>query len=73
MDSQTPLISSFVIRFVRNEAQAEPVDVSPQHPFRGSIRHIQSDDEMNFHLWEDAVEFIRRYVPLESKTGSDGD
>jgi hypothetical protein len=47
-----------------NEAQDELVE-EPQHPFRGSIRHIQSDEEMNFHVWEDAVEFIRRYVPLD--------
>jgi len=71
MDSQPPFISSFVIRFVMNEAQDEPAGAS-KHPFRGSIRHIQSDEEMNFHIWEDAVEFIRRYVPLETKTGSDG-
>lgn len=72
MDSQPPLISSFVIRFVTNEVQ-ETIEDTPQHPFRGSIRHIQSDEEINFHVWQDAVEFIRRYVPLESKTGSDGD
>ncbi|HEY5731344.1 MAG TPA: hypothetical protein VIS72_14935 [Anaerolineales bacterium] len=72
MESQSPLISSFIIRFVMNEVQEEHAD-APSHPFRGSIRHIQSDEEMNFHAWEDAVEFIRRYVPLESETGSDGD
>lgn len=71
MDSQSPLISSFVIRFVMHEAQDEPAE-AVIHPFRGSIRHIQSDEELNFHAWEDAVEFIRRYVPLEAATGSDG-
>jgi len=71
MDSQSPLISSFVIRFVMNEAQDDMVD-APQHLYRGSIRHIQSDEELNFHLWEDAVEFIRRYVPLEAEKGQDG-
>ena len=72
MDSQPPLISSFVIRFVLNEAQGT-VEDTVQQPFRGSIRHIQSDEEMNFHIWEDAVEFMRRYVPLEAKESSDGD
>lgn len=92
MDAQSPLISSFVIRFVMNEAQNDSVDGtlqpalsgnqdSAQHPpYRGSIRHIQSDEELNFHLWEDAVEFIRRYVPLDhgpeeftgTEKGSDG-
>jgi hypothetical protein len=71
MDSQSPIISSFVIRFVMNEAQDEPADAG-QHPYRGSIRHIQSDEELNFHVWEDAVEFIRRYVPLGTETGSEG-
>ena len=71
MDSQSPIISSFVIRFVMNEAQDEPADAE-QHPYRGSIRHIQSDEELNFHVWEDAVEFIRRYVPLGTETGSEG-
>jgi len=72
MDSPSPLISSFVIRFVMNEAQDAPAEAA-LHSFRGSIRHIQSDEEMNFHAWGDAVEFIRRYVPLEAATGSDGD
>jgi hypothetical protein len=68
MDSQPPTISSFVIRFVLNEVQDEP----SQPSYRGSIRHIQSDEEMNFHLWEEAVAFIRRYVPLEVRKNSDG-
>lgn len=71
MDSQSPLITSFVIRFVQNEVQ-EAVEESGQHPFRGSIRHIQSDEEIHFHAWEDAVEFIRRFVPLEVKKDVDG-
>jgi hypothetical protein len=71
MDSQSPIISSFVIRFVLNEAQDESGDAK-QHLYRGSIRHIQSDEEMNFHVWEDAVDFIRRYVPLGTETDSEG-
>ena len=62
-----------------NEAQDDLVDTA-QHPYRGSIRHIQSEEELNFHFWDDAVEFIRRYVPLEhrpdvftgTEKGSDG-
>lgn len=61
MDSQPPLIASFIIRFVLNEMQHEP----SQPAYRGSIRHIQSDNELHFHLWEDAVDFIQRYVPLD--------
>lgn len=70
MDSQSPVISSFVIRFVMNEAPNDAVG-DAQHPYRGSIRHIQSEEEMSFHLWQDAVEFIRRYVPLDIEKGSD--
>ena len=72
MDSQTPIISSFVIRFVTNIV-LETVEDTTQLPYRGSIRHIQSDEEINFHVWEGAVQFIRRYVPLQTRTGSDGD
>jgi len=72
MDSHSPLISSFVIRFVQNEAE-KAVEDSSQHLFRGSIRHIQSDEEMNFYLWDEAVAFIQRYVPIESKTSSDSE
>jgi hypothetical protein len=68
MDSQPPVISSFVIRFILNEMRDEPTLPS----YRGSIRHIQSDEELNFHLWVDAVEFIRRFVPVETEKDSDG-
>jgi hypothetical protein len=71
MDSQLPLISSFVIRFVMNEAPGD-TEAAGQHTYRGSIRHIQSEEELHFHAWEDAVEFIRRYVPLHSGKGADG-
>jgi len=71
MDTQSPLITSFIIRFVQNETQETVEDTSP-YPYRGSIRHIQSEEELNFHLWEEAVEFIRRYVPLEVRKDSDG-
>ncbi|MEW5830882.1 MAG: hypothetical protein AB1846_18475 [Chloroflexota bacterium] len=67
MDSRiTPSISSFVIRFVM---EAAPAEGGTQPAYRGAIRHIQSDEEMNFNTWEDAVEFIRRYVPLDHDPG----
>ena len=59
MDSPTPLtISSFVIRFVIDPGE---------NAYRGEIRHIQTREEIHFHAWDEAVEFIRRYVPLETK------
>ena len=66
MDSRiTPSISSFVIRFVVEAAFA---DSEAQPAYRGAIRHIQSEKEINFNTWEDAVKFIQRYVPLEAKS-----
>ena len=57
-----PTISSFVIRFVVEE----PVETeAAPPPYHGSIRHVQSDETLNFSVWQDAVTFIRRYVPLE--------
>lgn len=62
MDSHLPPnISSFVIRFVVDGAAGE----QNHSPYRGAIRHIQTDEELNFSSWEEAVSFIRRFVPLE--------
>jgi hypothetical protein len=65
----TPSIASFVIRFVVDEPSS---DKQIQPCYRGAIRHIQSDEELNFNAWEDAVEFIRRYVPLDPESGQRG-
>ena len=62
MDSPTtPTISSFILRFVVEAASVDQVQAS----YRGAIRHIQSAEEINFSEWREAVEFIRRFVPLE--------
>lgn len=62
----SPTIASFVIRFVLDEAVP---DESNQPAYRGAIRHIQSDKEIHFSNWEDAVEFIQRFVALNSHSG----
>jgi hypothetical protein len=60
-----PRISSFVIRFVVSQpGEAYP---NQQPMYHGSIRHIQSDEELNFGCWKEAESFIRRFVPLEEK------
>jgi hypothetical protein len=56
-----PNISSFVIRFVVDSASGE----QDHPPYRGAIRHIQTEEELHFSNWEEAVRFIRRFVPLE--------
>ena len=58
-----PTISSFVIRFVVEEAMDGD---QPQTFYHGSIRHIQSAEEINFSAWRDAVAFVQRFVPLEN-------
>jgi len=64
--AQSPTISSFVIRFVVEPAGS----VFQPQPYHASIRHVQSDEAINFTTWQDAVEFIQRYVPLESEATS---
>jgi hypothetical protein len=62
MDTPTPpTISSFVIRFVTDPGTGS---------YRGEIRHIQTNDEIHFDDWQDAVAFIQRYVPLEEQDDS---
>lgn len=54
-----PLISSFIIRFVMEETSTEkPV-------YHGTIRHIQTAEEINFNEWHEAMEFMHRYIPLD--------
>ena len=55
----SPEISSFVLRFV----QEKPAKSTDPSIFRGSIRHIQTDQEVSFTHWYDAVEFMSRFIP----------
>lgn len=56
--SSLPQISSFIIRFV--------VDAPPDCPtYHGTIRHIQTAEEINFNEWHEALEFMRRFVKLD--------
>ena len=60
MDALTPqLISSFIIRFVMEENSVE------SSVYHGSIRHIQTAEEINFNEWREATEFMHRFVQLE--------
>jgi hypothetical protein len=63
-----PTISSFVIRFVVEDASVNN-EVRPV--YYGAIRHIQSAEELNFSAWQEAVEFMRRFVPLEESDGGE--
>lgn len=57
-----PTIYSFIIRFVVEDGS--PAEGEPP-AYHGAIRHIQSAEEMNFSEWQEAVEFMRRFVPIE--------
>lgn len=57
-----PTIYSFIIRFVVEDASHAD---GTQPGYHGAIRHIQSAEEMNFGEWHEAVEFMRRFVPIE--------
>jgi hypothetical protein len=57
-----PTIYSFIVRFVVEEGSAAEGSLPAYH---GAIRHIQSAEEVNFNEWHEAVEFIRRFVPIE--------
>ena len=63
-----PTITSFVIRFVLAPESEHPKDGSLP-AYRGTIRHIQTEQELNFSSWQEAVAFIQRFVPLDQQTG----
>lgn len=54
-----PLISSFIIRFVMDELPDRSV------AYHGTIRHIQTAEEINFNEWHEATEFMHRFVQLD--------
>ncbi len=59
-DNTQPDITSFVIRFV-GEPNEEAIQT---RIYRGTIRHVQTDEEVGFTQWQDAVNFIQQYVPI---------
>jgi hypothetical protein len=64
--NHSPGITSFVIRFIYDESASSPdADRAPHSAYRGAIRHIQTDREITFSRWREAVEFIRQFVPLD--------
>jgi hypothetical protein len=60
----SPMITSFVVRFVCFEPTSEGIHPSLSPNYRGSITHVQSDQELVFNRWEDAFEFIQRFTPV---------
>ena len=50
-------VTSFIIRFTQEQEQAPA-------PWRGLIRHIQTDQEAHFAHIEDALHFIAQFVEI---------
>ncbi|HNB54285.1 MAG TPA: hypothetical protein PK530_20230 [Anaerolineales bacterium] len=57
--TDTPEIDSFIIRFVHSH----PEETSAH--LRGSIRHIQTNEEKAFTHWLEVEQFIKRFIPLD--------
>lgn len=58
---RSPNITSFVIRFVHEPSSSSEKPVF----YRGTIHHVQSNQEIPFTRWKDAVEFIQRFMPID--------
>lgn len=60
-DSEVRLVS-FVVRFVCEAPAAQAPQ--PATHWHGVIRHVQSNLERRFTVWNEAVDFIAEYVGL---------
>jgi hypothetical protein len=69
-----PSITSFVVRFIHEGGESPgSQDEGTSIAYRGAIRHVQTDEEIIFTRWEDAVRFIKRFVPLEDPQTGEAD
>lgn len=57
--------SSFVIRIIHSTSAEVPTI------HRGTIRHVQSNEEIQFSMWEEAEAFLKRFVSLETNNLSE--
>jgi hypothetical protein len=62
-DRSSPDVASFVIRFVRDQQSKADAPA-----YRGIVRHVQTDEEINFTCWEEVEVFIQRVIPLETES-----
>lgn len=61
---ETPLsITSFVVRFIHS---GPPYNTA----LRGSIINVQTNEELAFLRWEEALDFIGRFVNLTAEEES---
>ncbi len=70
LEESLPEITSFVVRFVHSGPPIGPnvgAGLRPAPtpaPTRGSILNVQTNQELPFLRWEEAVAFMRRFVIL---------
>ena len=62
MPPETHLVS-FVLRFVYDQPPG-----APAARWHGVVRHVQSNEELHFIRWADAVTFIERFAQLDQPT-----
>ena len=75
MNPEANLVS-FVLRFVAEQpadGSRDEAGRATSSPWRGVIRHVQSNEERHFSRWADAVAFISQFVPVEESAVDDGD
>ncbi len=66
MEDNALSITSFVVRFIHSGPPANTA-------LRGSILNVQTNEETPFVHWEEAVDFIRRFVALSAEEGVTSD
>lgn len=70
MTPETHLVS-FVLRFVYDQSPDGPT--GPVTHWHGIVRHVQSNEELHFIRWADAVAFIERFAQLDQPTNQPTD
>jgi hypothetical protein len=65
MESEANL-SSFVLRFVSDQATADRAAVT----WHGVIRHVQTNQERPFTRWAEAEAFIEQYIDLNKENSA---
>ena len=56
----SPEVASFLIRIVQDQPRPDKVG-----GFRGLVRHIQTNEELNFTCWQEVEDFIQTKFPIE--------
>jgi hypothetical protein len=70
MSSETPRVESFVLRFIEDSTRDETSGAAPN--WHGVVLHVQTNEEITFADFADAVAFIKRYVSIGDFSFSNG-